>query len=123
MVVSRQWPDNIIDHSSAACQCSSRIPPALSFMFTPASSFEIGKSSTFTCRDQPPSWTRRCAVEKECQNSGTEPWSVDGGLKPSLSLWLYANSRMRLTWLGSGVCRLVWSTYHIHLSWLEVVRG
>ena len=43
-------------------------PPAVNRIFTAAMSLEIGKSSTVTCRDQPPSWMRRCADENELQN-------------------------------------------------------
>ena len=53
--VIRAVPVSISAHSPASCQCSSRMPPAVSRIFTPAISFEIGKSSTVTCRDHPPS--------------------------------------------------------------------
>jgi hypothetical protein len=79
--VSRQLPLSISAHSSALCQWSSRMPPAVSRMFTPAISVEIGKSCTFTWRDQPPSWTRRCIMENELQNICGNPRSVGGGVK------------------------------------------
>src|SRR6266513_5852170 len=50
-------------HSPAVCQCSSRTPPAVSLMFTPARVFETGSSRTVTSRDQPPSYVRLFAKE------------------------------------------------------------
>ncbi len=71
--VMRALPLSMMAHSAASCQCSSRMPPAVSRMFTPAMSLEIGKSSTVTCRVQPPGCTRRWAIENEFQNSGASP--------------------------------------------------
>src|SRR5207248_9185831 len=48
-------PVNMMAHSPAVCQCSSRTPPAVSLMFTPASVLETGNSRTVTSRDHPPS--------------------------------------------------------------------
>src|SRR5581483_9928010 len=66
-------------HSAAVCQCSSRIPPAVSRMFTPAIDFDTGSSRTVTSRDQPPSKVRRLARENGYLNVGTPPESVSGG--------------------------------------------
>src|SRR6266481_9219051 len=51
-------------HSPAVCQCSSRNPPAVSLMLTPARVFETGSSRTVTSRDHPPSYVRLFAKEK-----------------------------------------------------------
>src|SRR5579862_3040558 len=40
-------------HSAAVCQCSSRTPPAVRRMSTPAMLLETGSSRTVTSRDQP----------------------------------------------------------------------
>src|SRR5258705_8292039 len=57
-------------HSAAWCQCSSRMPPAVSRILTPVMVVEIAKSAWVTCRAQPPSWMRRCTVLKEDQICG-----------------------------------------------------
>src|SRR5438067_3510118 len=41
-------------HSLAVCQCSSRNPPAVSLMFTPARVLDTGSSRTVTSRDHSP---------------------------------------------------------------------
>src|ERR671918_239998 len=69
----------MIAHSAARCQCSSRIPPAVSRMLTPAMVSEIGKSACVTCRAQPPFWMRFGALLNDAQNSGMSPTSVGGG--------------------------------------------
>src|SRR5215469_7538283 len=79
MAVIRALPYNMNAHSAAACQCSSRRPPAGSRMLTPAIDFETGSSRTVTSRDQPPSYSRLCASEKGYLNTGTDPASVTGG--------------------------------------------
>src|SRR4029077_890696 len=66
-------------HSAAWCQCNSRMPPAVSRIFTPEMVFEIGKSACVTCRAQPPSWMRRGALLNEAQICGMLPTSVAGG--------------------------------------------
>src|ERR1700704_5461608 len=66
-------------HSAAWCQCNSRMPPAVSRIFTPVMVFEIGKSACVTCRAQPPSWMRRGALLNEAQIWGMLPTSVGGG--------------------------------------------
>ena len=48
-------PASISAHSAARCQCSSRMPPASSRMFTPEIELAIWKSDWVTCRAQPPS--------------------------------------------------------------------
>src|SRR5258708_5945158 len=66
-------------HSAKTCQCSSRTPPAVSRMLTPAMVSEIWKSACVTCRAQPPFWIRFGALLKDAQNSGMSPTSVGGG--------------------------------------------
>src|SRR5437667_8810104 len=61
----------MIAHSAAVCQWSSRTPPAVSLMFTPAMDFETGSSRTVTSRDQPPSYIRLFASENGYLNVGT----------------------------------------------------
>src|SRR6266550_6763407 len=53
----------MIAHSLAVCQCSSRTPPAVSLMLTPAMDLETGSSRTVTSRDHPPSYVRLFAKE------------------------------------------------------------
>src|SRR4030081_563202 len=70
----------MIAHSSAVCQCSSRTPPAVSLMFTPAMVFETGSSRTVTSRDHPPSYARLFARENGYLNVGAKLLeSVPGG--------------------------------------------
>src|SRR5712671_7626895 len=66
-------------HSAKTCQCSSRTPPAVSRMLTPAMVSEIWKSACVTWRAQPPFWIRFGALLKDAQNCGRSPTSVDGG--------------------------------------------
>src|SRR5579864_772971 len=79
MAVRRAFPYSITAHSAAACQCNSRIPPAVSRILTPARDFEIGNSRTVTSRDQPPWCNRLWESENGYLNVGTEPASVAGG--------------------------------------------
>src|SRR5229473_5437851 len=80
MAVIRAVPYSMIAHSPAVCQCSSRTPPAVSLIFTPAIDFETGNSRTVTSRDHPPSYTRLLAREKGYLNVGTKLLeSVPGG--------------------------------------------
>ena len=58
--VMRALPASMKDHSAALCQCSSRTPPALSRMLTPARSTAAGSSRVVTSRDQPPSLIFTC---------------------------------------------------------------
>src|SRR5271163_391349 len=67
-------------HSDAVCQCSSRTPPAVRRISTPASDFETASSRWVTSRDQPPSCIRLCANEKGYLKVCTPPASVGGGL-------------------------------------------
>src|ERR1700685_3892841 len=70
----------MIAHSAAVCQCSSRTPPAVSLMFTPARDFETANSRTVTSRDHPPSYVRLFAKEKGYLNVGIRLLvSVPGG--------------------------------------------
>src|SRR5438045_2845661 len=66
-------------HSAKTCQCSSRTPPAVSRMLTPAMVSEIWKSACVTCRAQPPFWIRFGALLNDAQNCGRSPTSVAGG--------------------------------------------
>src|SRR5215472_5964286 len=66
-------------HSAAVCQCSSRIPPAVRRMSTPAMLLETGSSRTVTSRDQPPLCRRLCENENGYLKGGTPPASVSGG--------------------------------------------
>ena len=66
-------------HSAKSCQCSSRIPPAVSRMSTPVMVVEIAKDSWFTCRAQPPFWIRFGALLNDAQNCGRSFVSVAGG--------------------------------------------
>src|SRR6202163_4636260 len=80
MAVILAVPWSIIAHSSAVCQCSSRTPPAVSLMFTPAMDFETGSSRTVTSRDHPPSSVRLVAKENGYLKFGTKLLeSVQGG--------------------------------------------
>src|SRR3954447_22899795 len=56
------------------------MPPADSRMLTPEISFEMAKSSTVTCRAQPPFWMRLGALLNEAQSIGKPPTSVAGGV-------------------------------------------
>src|SRR5438105_3127373 len=66
-------------HSAKTCQCSSRTPPAVSRMLTPAMVSEIWKSAWVTWRAQPPFWVRFGALLNEAQTCGRSPTSVAGG--------------------------------------------
>src|SRR6266446_1430096 len=66
-------------HSEKTCQCSSRTPPAVNRMLTPAIVSEIWKSACVTWRAQPPFWIRFGALLKDAQNCGMSPTSVAGG--------------------------------------------
>src|SRR6516162_1699414 len=84
IAVSRALPYSIIAHSPAACQCSSRTPPSVSRIFTPAIAVDTASSRTVTSRDQPPECRRLCASEKGYLNVCTPPASVLGGRIESL---------------------------------------
>src|SRR5580765_5434360 len=79
IAVIRALPYNMNAHSAAACQWSSRMPPAVSRISTPAIDLETGNSRTVTSRDHPPEWSRLCESEKGYLNTGTDPASVTGG--------------------------------------------
>src|ERR1700691_4334587 len=70
----------MIDHSAAVCQCSSRTPPAVSRMSTPARLLETASSPIVTSRDHPPSCIRLWANENGYLNVCTPPASVGRGL-------------------------------------------
>ncbi len=76
--VMRAFPYSIIAHSAVICQWSSRTPPAVNRISTPAIVFEIGNSLAVTCRVQPPLSIRFLARENEYLNGGTVPLSVSG---------------------------------------------
>src|SRR6267143_2925332 len=80
IAVIRAFPYNMMDHSPAVCQCSSRTPPAVSLMFTPAIVLEMGSSRMVTSRDHPPSYARLFARENGYLKVGTKLLeSVPGG--------------------------------------------
>src|SRR5205807_9488996 len=67
-------------HSADVCQCSSRTPPAVSLMFTPARVLETGSSRTVTSREHPPSEVRLFAKENGYLKFWTRLFeSVPGG--------------------------------------------
>src|SRR3954469_1807076 len=67
-------------HSPAVCQCSSRTPPAVSLIFTPAIDLETGSSRTVISRDHPPLYVRLLAIENGYLKVGTRLLeSVTGG--------------------------------------------
>src|SRR5580700_2637945 len=70
-------------HSAAVCQCSSRTPPAVNRMSTPAIDFETCSSRTVTSRDHPPSCMRLCEIPKGYLKVCTPPASVCGGRNES----------------------------------------
>src|ERR1700756_2903952 len=92
-------------HSSAVCQCSSRTPPAVSLMFTPARAFETGSSRTVTSRDHPPWYVRLFAKENGYLNVGTRLLeSVGGGHAVSG----FCGSSPLFAGPGSDLLRSVW---------------
>src|SRR5271169_2865402 len=66
-------------HSANWCQCSSRIPPLVSRILTPAIVSEISKSNCVTCRAQPPFWIRFAALLNDAQNCCRSFVEVAGG--------------------------------------------
>src|ERR1700745_4390501 len=66
-------------HSANSCQCSSRNPPDVSRILTPAIVSEIGKSNWVTCRAQPPFWIRFAALLNDAQNCCMSLVEVAGG--------------------------------------------
>src|ERR1700728_385515 len=81
--VMRAFPYSMMAHSAAVCQCSSRMPPAVNRMSTPAIDFETASSRTVTSRDHPPSCMRLCESAKGYLKVWTPPASVGGGKKES----------------------------------------
>ena len=79
MQVMRASPYSMIAHSEAVCQCSSRTPPAVRRMSTPAKLFDTASSRCVTSRDHPPSCSRLCANENGYLNVCTPPASVGSG--------------------------------------------
>ncbi len=77
--VTRAVPFSISAHSLALCQCSSRIVPASSRMFTPAISLEIGSSRIVVSRVHPPGCSRMWLSANDHFMFGTDPRSVRGG--------------------------------------------
>src|SRR5438270_100682 len=65
-------------HSASTCQWSSRTPPAVRRISTPAMVVETGNSRAVTCRVQPPLSTRLRDRENEYLNGFTVPLSVGG---------------------------------------------
>src|SRR5580658_768575 len=74
--VIRAFPYNMIAHSDETCQCSSRTPPAVRRISTPAIVFEMGNSRAVTCRVHPPLSILFLANPKGYLNGGTVPESV-----------------------------------------------
>src|ERR1700722_14168860 len=81
--VMRAFPYNMNAHSAAVCQCSSRMPPAVKRMSTPAIDLETANSRTVTSRDHPPSCIRLCEIPKGYLKVCTPPASVCGGKNES----------------------------------------
>ncbi len=79
----RTFPARTYPHSASLCQCSSRTPPSVSRMFTPASDRATGNSRAVTSRAQPPSSSRLRACEKENFRFGIVPLSVSGDARLS----------------------------------------
>src|ERR1700683_4116998 len=73
----------MIDHSAAVCQCSSRMPPAVNLISTPAMDLETASSRIVTSRDHPPSCMRFGASPKGYLKVCTPPASVGGGKNES----------------------------------------
>src|SRR6516225_8751291 len=80
-------------HSAAVCQWSSRTPPAVSLMFTPAMLLDTSSSRTVTSRDHPPECSLLCPKENGYLNGGTPPLSVGGGLS-ELGFWVSTDAFM-----------------------------
>src|SRR6202522_1545810 len=76
-------PAVINAHSEPTCQCSSRTPPEMRRISTPAIFFDSGKSRTVTWRVQPPDSMRLCDKANEYLNGGCPPASVSGGYTES----------------------------------------
>src|SRR3984885_2412940 len=107
--VIRAEPYSISAHSDATCQCSSRMPPEISRISTPAIVLEIGRSRTVTCRVQPPPSIRLCESENEYLNGGCPPESVSGGhteswFWPSRTVLFFGPGWLSLTpvWVSVG---------------------
>src|ERR1700730_3820301 len=66
-------------HSANSCQWSSRMPPEVRRMLTPAIVSEIWKSYWVTCRAQPPFWIRFAALLNDAQNCCRLLVEVAGG--------------------------------------------
>src|ERR1700740_2712378 len=66
-------------HSANSCQCSSRNPPDVNRILTPAIVSEIWKSYCVTCRAQPPFWIRFAALLNDAQNCCMAFVEVAGG--------------------------------------------
>ena len=81
--VMRALPASMNDHSASLCQCSSRTPPAVRRMLTPAIVLAIGNSRCVTSLDQPPGRIFMCVSANEKRRFGIEPWSVAGGVRKS----------------------------------------
>src|SRR3954454_23152860 len=98
IAVIRAFPLRMSAHSPAVCQCSSRQPPAVSLMFTPASVLETGSSRTVTSLDHPPSYVRLLANEngylKFCTRllESVGGGHMESGFCPSSSVFCGAGS-------------------------------
>ena len=83
----RAFPYSMMAHSASTCQCSSRTPPAVNRISTPAMSFDIGRSRTVTWRVHPPLSIRFLDSANEYLNGFTLPLSVEGGQTESGFSW------------------------------------
>ena len=75
----RARPKSIYAHSASLCQCSSRTPPVVKLIFTPAIVVETGSSRAVISRDHPPCFKIIEVSENENFKLGTNPASVIGG--------------------------------------------
>src|SRR5579885_1885905 len=84
-------------HSAAVCQWSSRMPPAVRRMSTPASGLETGDSCRGNSGDEPPLGRRLWPKANGYLKGGMPPASVGGG-KTELGF-----AASRTVFVGPGV--------------------
>src|SRR5271167_1014757 len=94
-------------HSASTCQWSSRTPPAVSRISTPAMVVEIGKSRTVTWRVHPPLSRRLRDREKEYLNGFTLPASGGGHYSESG----FSAASGPFTWPGLNSFGAVWLAF------------
>src|SRR5271168_4267311 len=119
----RALPYSMMAHSASTCQCSSRTPPAVSRISTPAMVVEIGKSRTVTWRVQPPLSRRLREREKEYLNGFTLPLSVGGHHSESG----FSAASGPFTWPGlisfGAVCLADWASAILPPTMVSVVAA